>query len=155
MKLIVTTILLLAFSATYAQCPSIEELLKKRNIKDEYNLNSQSRTGVLAPEQSYEMSFIAHPGLDYRLTTILADGSQGTLNYEIFEMVVEKKVVDGKETYKKTKKVLAKSGSEALEFSSDSARKIFVNVTVNGGEKKKMSCVAVVVETKRSLRTGF
>jgi hypothetical protein len=101
------------------------------------------------------MSFIAHPGLDYRLSTILAEGSQGTLNYEVFEMVVEKKVIDGKETFKKTKKVLATSGAEALEFSSDSARKIFVNVTVNGGEKKKMSCVAVVVETKRSTRTGF
>lgn len=155
MKLIFTSILLVAFSVGFAQCPTIEYMLKKRNIKDEYNLNSQSRTGVLAPEQSYEMSFIAHPGLDYRLSTILAEGSQGTLNYEVFEMVVEKKIVDGKETYKKTKKVLATSGSEPLEFDSNVARKIFVNVTVNGGEKKKMSCVAVVVETKRSQKTGF
>ncbi|MNY13631.1 hypothetical protein D3C86_1467740 [compost metagenome] len=101
------------------------------------------------------MSFIAHEGLDYRLTTVLDEGSAGTLNYEIYELVVEKKKDGEKETFKRTKKVLATSGSEALEFTSDKSRKIFINVSISGGDKKKLACVGVLIETKRSERTGF
>lgn len=156
MKYITLLSLLMAFSFGFSQCPTIESLVKARKIKDDYSLSSQSRVGVVAPDQDYELSFIAHEGLDYRLSTILAEGSTGTLSYEIYEMVVDKKMVDGKEIYKKSKKVLATSGAEPfLEFTSDQVRKIFIKVHVTGGEKKKMSCVGVVIETKRALRTGF
>lgn len=155
MKLSITLALLFGFVFTFAQCPPVESFLKKKKEKDEYNLNSQSRVGVVDSDKSYEMSFIAHPGLDYRLTTVLGEGSAGTLNYEIYELVTEKKTEDGKEVFKKVKKVLATSGSEPLEFNSDKARKIFVNVSISGGDKKKHACVGVVIETKRTVKTGF
>lgn len=156
MKLITVLTLLMTFSIGFAQCPPVETLIKKRKIKDEYSLNSQSRVGNVAPDENYEMSFIAHPGLDYRLSTILGEGSIGTLTYEVYELVVEKRIVDGKETFKRVKRVLANSGAEPfLEFSSDQVRKIFINVHVAGGEKKKLACVGVIIETKRSVKTGF
>lgn len=139
-----------------AQCPPAEAFMKKKKSKDAYTLNSQSRSGSIASDESYEMSFIAHQGLDYRLTTILGEGSVGTLNYEIYELVVEKKTEGEKETFKRVKKVLASSGSaEALEFTSDKARKIFINVSITGGDKKKLACVGVLIETKRTEKTGF
>jgi hypothetical protein len=155
MKFILTFTLLFTFVFGFAQCPPAETFMKKKKEKDDYNLNSQSRSGAIAADESYEMSFIAHPSLDYRLSTILGEGSVGTLNYEIYEMVVEKKTEDGKEIFKKVKKVLATSGTDALEFSSDKSRKIFVNVSITGGDKKKHACVGVIIETKRTVKTGF
>lgn len=161
MKFIITSALILSFvfspiAIGIAQCPPAEAFLKKKKAKDAYTLNSQSRSGSIASDESYEMSFIAHPGLDYRLTTVLGEGSAGTLNYEIYEMVVEKKTEGDKETFKRSKKVLATSGSaEALEFSSDKSRKIFINVSITGGDKKKLACVGVLIETKRTEKTGF
>jgi hypothetical protein len=156
MKFILTSALLFGFVFSFAQCPPAESFMKKKKQKDDYNLNSQSRSGAIAADETYEMSFIAHQGLDYRLSTLLGEGSVGTLNYEIYEMVVEKKTEDGKEYFKKVKKVLASSGvAEALEFTSDKARKIFVNVSITGGDKKKLGCVAVIIETKRTQKTGF
>lgn len=160
MKLIATFTLLVGFIFApmfigIAQCPPVETFLKKKKNKDEYNLSSQSRSGAIAADESYEMSFIAHAGLDYRLTTVLGEGSVGTLNYEIYELVIEKKMEGDKEVFKKVKKVLATSGSEPLEFISDQSRKIFINVSITGGDKKKHACVGVIIETKRSVKTGF
>lgn len=161
MKFTLTLALLFCFVCVpiaigIAQCPPAEAFMKKKKTKDAYSLNSQSRSGSIASDESYEMSFIAHQGLDYRLTTVLGEGSVGTLNYEIYEMVVEKKTVGDKDTFKRTKKVLASSGSaEALEFTSDKSRKIFINVSITGGDKKKLACVGVLIETKRSEKTGF
>jgi hypothetical protein len=156
MKFTLTFALLASFVFAFAQCPPAETFMKKKKTKDAYTLNSQSRSGSIASDESYEMSFIAHQGLDYRLTTVMGEGSVGTLNYEIYELVVEKKTEGEKETFKRTKKVLATSGStEALEFTSDKSRKIFINVSVTGGDKKKLACVGVLIETKRSEKTGF
>jgi hypothetical protein len=156
MKVTLTLALLFGFIFGFAQCPPAEAFMKKKKTKDAYSLNSQSRSGSVASDESYEMSFIAHAGLDYRLTTVLGEGSTGTLNYEIYELVVEKKTEGEKETFKRTKKVLASSGSaEALEFTSDKSRKIFINVSITGGDKKKLACVGVLIETKRSEKTGF
>lgn len=155
MKISITLALLFGFVFTFAQCPPVESFLAKKKEKDDYNLNSQSRVGAIDSDKSYEMSFIAHPGLDYRLTTVLGEGSAGTLTYEIYELVVEKKMEGDKEVFKKVKKVLAASGSEPLEFVSDKARKIFVAVSINGGDKKKHACVGIVIETKRSIKKGF
>lgn len=153
---LLTSFVIVPIAIGVAQCPPAEALMKKKKTKDAYTLNSQSRSGSVASDESYEMSFIAHPGLDYRLTTVLGEGSVGTLNYEIYELVVEKKTEGEKETFKRTKKVLASSGNaEALEFTSDKSRKIFINVSITGGDKKKLACVGVLIETKRTEKTGF
>lgn len=158
MKYIVTLSLFFATVVAVAQCPTIESISKSRKKeKDDYAISSQSRTGALLGDQKYEMSFVAQVGLDYRLSTVTAEGAAGSVSYEVYEMNVEKNTEGGKEQYKKQKTVLASSaaGSGPIEFTTDKVRKIFVAVSVAGGDKKKPTCVGVLVETKRSQKTGF
>lgn len=159
MKLTATIGLFLVTIVAMAQCPTIESLSKskKKEKGDEYVVNSQSRTGALLSDENYEMSFVAQSGLDYRLSVIPVDGAAGTVSYEVYEMVVEKNADGGKQVYKKVKHVLASSsaGIDQIEFTTDKVRKIFVSVSVSGGDKKKATCVGVLVETKRSDRLGF
>lgn len=160
MKAIITTILLIGASVLNAQCPSVETIAKERpksKEKDPYSISSQSRTASLLAEQTYEMSFIAQNGMDYRLTTKQLKSAAGTISYEVYEMVVEKTEVNGKTEYKRVKHVLASSGDSgaSLEFSTDKVRKVFVSITLSGGDKKKPVCVGVLVEDKRATKIGF
>lgn len=158
MKALILTGLLLT-GAVYAQCPAPETFVKEKSkVKEAYEVNSQSRSGSVRPGETYEMSFIAQNGMDYRLSMKAANGAEGTLSYEIYEMVVEKKTVNGKTVYKRSRQVLASSGDNAstpLEFSTDKARKVFVAVTLTGGDPKKTQCVGVLIEDKKSTKLGF
>ena len=159
MKTILLTCLVLLVSISNAQCPTAESIVKgKTKTKDAYGVNSQSRAGSIKSGETYEMSFIAQEGMDYRLSTKLANAAGGTIEFEIYELIVEKKIVDGKETYKRTKHVLATSaqaGSDPIEFTTDKTRKVFVAVTLSGGDLKKPQCVGILVEDKKSTKLGF
>ncbi len=163
MKGIYTLLFVTFVGSFYAQCPAIETIHKdhlkeKSKEKPAYSVSSQSRTGNVTTDKTYEMSFIAQPGTDYRLTTKAAAGSKGSITFEIYEMDVDKKIVNGKETYKREKKVLASSesaGMGSLEFSTDKTRKIFVAVTLTGGDKNKPVCVGVLIEDKKSTKLGL
>lgn len=160
MKSILVIALSLVSAVSFAQCPTAESIVKKEKskTKDDYGVNSQSRSGSVKSGETYEMSFIAQQGMDYRLSCKLANPSAGTISVEIYEMIVEKKTVNGKETYKREKHVLASSsdtGSEPVEFVTDKTRKIFVAVTLSGGDSKKPTCVGVLVEDKKSTKLGF
>lgn len=159
MKALLLTFLVVCVSAGYAQCPTAESIVKaKSKTKDNYGVNSQSRSGSVKSGETYEMSFIAQDGMDYRLSSKLANPAAGTISFEIYEMVVEKKTVDGKEVYKRSKHVLANSneaGMEPIEFTTDKSRKIFVAVSLSGGDPKKPTCVGVLVEDKKSTKLGF
>jgi hypothetical protein len=158
MKTIILTCLVVLASSTYAQCPTAESFVKDRKNKDAYGVSSQSRSGSVKSGETYEMAFIAQQGMDYRLTSKLANPSEGTIAYEVYELIVEKKIVDGKETFKRVKHVLATSGeagAQALEFTTDKTRKIYVAVTLTGGDAKKVHCVGILVEDKKTAKLGF
>lgn len=157
MRTLVLTFLLAFGTTTFAQCPAAESFVKDKRTKDAYGVNSQSRSGSVKPGETYEMSFIAQDGMDYRLTSKTAVAMSGSISYEVYEMVVEKRTVNGKEMYKRVKHTLAASedGSQALEFTTDKTRKIYVAVTVSGGDPKKPYCVGVLVEDKKSTKLGF
>lgn len=161
MKGIYALVIFSLFTTVYAQCPDIETIHKEHlkttsKEKPKYYVSSQSRTGYLASDKTYEMSFVAQPGNDYRLTTKLAAGASGSLNIEVYEFTNDKKVVNGTVSYKQEKKTLTTSdGSQSIEFSTDKVRKIFVAVTLTGGDKKKPSCVGVLIEDKKSTKLGL
>ncbi len=162
MKTVISTLLVsLLALVIYAQCPTAEIIAKdkaKAKEKDGYAVSSQSRSASITSDETYEMSFIAQPGFDYRLTTKAQFGSSGTISYEVYEMVVEKKTEGGKEAYKRVRKTLASSdqtGGQPLEFTTNETRKVFVSVKMSGGDKKKPVCIGVLVETKRSTKLGF
>jgi len=146
-------------TAMYAQCPAPEKIVKPEKSKEKvsYSVNSQSRSGSIKPGETYEMSFIAQDGMDFRLSTALSNPSAGTLTFEVYEMVVEKHTENGKVVHKRVKHVLATPDQAAnpIEFSTDKSRKIFVAVTLSGGDSKKPQCVGVLVEDKRAVKLGF
>lgn len=163
MKGIYALLIFSIFTTVNAQCPDIETIHKdhlKKVAKEtpKFYVSSQSRTGYVTTDKTYEMSFIAQPGNDYRLTTKAAAGSAGSISYEIYELDVTKKTENGKDTYKREKKTLASSastGTGSLEFSTDKTRKIFVAVTLSGGDKNKPVCVGVLIEDKKSTKLGL
>jgi hypothetical protein len=161
MKGIFALLIFSVFTSVYAQCPDIETIHKahlkeKSKEKPKFYVSSQSRTGYITSDKTYEMSFVAQPGNDYRLTTKLSEGGSGTISCEIYELANDKKTVNGTDSYKREKKVLAKSSdAESLEFSTDKTRKIFVAVTLTGGDKKKPTCIGVLVEDKKSTKLGL
>ena len=159
MKKLLFTLVVVAATAVNAQCPTVESIVRgKEKSKDNYNVSAQSRTASILPGKEYEMSFIAQPGMDYRLAAKLAPGGTGTITYEVYELTIEKKTEGGKTVYDRKKHVLATSGdaqSGALEFSTDKARKIFVSVSLSGGDKKNPECVGVMIEDKKSTKIGF
>jgi len=154
MKSVILTCLIVLASSAYAQCPTSESIVKGKNkTKDTYSVSSQSRAGAVKPGETYEMAFIAQAGMDYRLSAKAAEG--GTITYEVYETYVEKKVVDGKDVFKRVKKVLSGSGAEAIEFTTDKTRKIYVSVTLTGGDAKKIECVGVLIEDKKTTKLGL
>ena len=159
MKALLLTFLVVCVSAGYAQCPTAESIVKEKSkTKDSYGVNSQSRSGSVKSGETYEMSFIAQDGMDYRLSSKLSNPSAGSISIEVYEMIVEKKTVDGKEVYKRVKHVLAtsnESGGKGIEFTTDKSRKMFVAVTLSGGDPKKPVCVGVLVEDKKTTKLGF
>jgi hypothetical protein len=155
MRSVIATVLLAAGTISYAQCPAPATFIKEKKNKDAFMVSSQSRSAAVKPGQTYEHAFIAQPGMDYRLSVALQDPSAGTLSYEVYELSVEKKMENGKDVYKKSKKVLAGSASESLEFNTDKIRKIYVAVSLSGGDQKNAECVGVLIEDKKSTRLGF
>lgn len=160
MKSFLITIGLFCSALVSAQCPQADVIAKNRpktKEKNPYEISSQSRSASLVPEGTYEMSFIAQNGMDYRITTKALKEGGGTISYEVYELVVEKQTTDGKIEYKRVKHVLASSdnATESLEFNTDKVRKIFVSISLSGGDKKKPVCVGVLVEDKRSTKIGF
>ena len=161
MKTIFTSAFIIFFSFTFAQCPAPEVMLKERpktKVKDPYSVNSQSRSGSVTSDSRFEMSFIAQQGMDYRLTTKPLKGAVGSVSYEVYEMVVEKKMENNTEVFKRVKRVLASSndaGADPLEFTTDKTRKVFVSMSLTGGDKKKPVCVGILLEDKRATKLGF
>jgi len=153
-KIFAVLLMVMTGSVVFGQCPSAEKMGKG---KGGYGVNSQSKTGALLTGQSYEMSFIAQEGMDYRITvgTIVPD--RGEVSFEVYEMVSEK---DDNGAYKKVKKVIISSAdaeSNTVEFITDKARKLMISVSYEGSddESKKPECVAVLIEDKKTTKIGY
>lgn len=140
----------------FAQCPPADKVVKAvTKIKSPYGVNSQSKTGALISGQSYDMSFIAQDNYDYRITVGTLNPNEGTVTFEVYEMVSEK---DENGQYKKVKKVIISSEdaeSNTVEFTTDKARKLMINVTFDDAEDQKPHCVAVLIEDKKTTKIGL
>ncbi|MCE3297220.1 MAG: hypothetical protein K0R65_2934 [Crocinitomicaceae bacterium] len=155
---VIGLIVALTISNVWAQCPAPEKMVKASSkSKETWGVNSQSKAGALITGQSYEMSFIAQPDYDYRITTGTANADKGEVSFEVYEMISEK---DDKGQYKKVKKVLISSAdaeSKTVEFTTDKGRKLMISVTFEGSDEdnKKPECVAVLIEDKKTTKIGY
>lgn len=159
MKKIVLLAALTLMNSMIAQCPAASSfVITKQSKKDPYSVNSNSRTASLLSGNTYELSFIAQNGMDYRFSVACLNPGAGTVSYELYEMVTEKTEKDGKTEYKKVKKTIGTSADAAagvIELVSDKSRKIFIKVTLEGGNPKKPECVGVLIENKFTTKIGF
>ncbi len=159
MKKISFILTLSLFNGLTAQCPASSSFVSvKQQKKDGYSVNSNSRTASLLSGNIYELSFIAQEGMDYRFSSATLNLGAGTVAFELYEMVTEKKDVNGKTEYKKVKKTIGTSADAqggTLELISDKTRKIFIKVTLDGGNPKKPECVGVLIENKFTTKIGF
>lgn len=142
-------------NVTIGQCPTPEKLKVVSKTKGTFGVNSQSKTGSLMSGQSYEMSFIAQDGYDYRVTAGTIVSGKGNVSFEIYEMISEK---DDAGKYVKSKKVIISSEeaeSNTLEFTTDKARKLMIKVNYEEGDEKKPECVGVLIEDKKTTKIGL
>lgn len=142
-------------NVTIGQCPTPEKLKVVSKTKGTFGVNSQSKTGSLMSGQSYEMSFIAQDGYDYRVTAGTIVSGKGSVSFEIYEMISEK---DDSGKYVKSKKVIISSEeaeSNTLEFTTDKARKLMIKVNYEEGDEKKPECVGVLIEDKKTTKIGL
>ncbi|MFN5416401.1 MAG: hypothetical protein ACK5B9_05045 [Flavobacteriia bacterium] len=149
-------LLLFIGNYSFGQCPPAEKMIKAAaKTKSAYGVNSQSKTGALISGQSYDMAFIAQDNYDYRITVGTMDSKEGTVSFEVYEMITEK---DANGKYAKVKKVIISSEeaeSNTVEFITDKARKLMINVRFDDAEDQKPHCVAVLIEDKKTTKIGL
>lgn len=145
-----------------SQCPPPSQLIKL-DKKAGWNESSQSKSGALQAGESYEYSFIAQRGLEYRITALGGGTDQINMNnveFRLYSNEVERIQVEGKTVYKRLEKEIFNSessdqGSQWI-FSTSQTRKLTMKVNiVNTAKPDAIQCVAVCVETRRSTALGF
>ncbi|TNE53025.1 MAG: hypothetical protein EP338_13350 [Bacteroidetes bacterium] len=152
LKLILTVAL--SGSFIYAQCPLPEKIVKSTSSrKSNYRVSTQSKSGALKPGGTYEMSFVARSGFDYKISSDALNDEVSIISFEIFEMVTRK---NEKNQYKRMKHVISKTdGKEPVEFATDKTRKIMIKVTLEALPTDDPQCMAVLIEHKKSTKIGL
>lgn len=137
----------------YAQCPTPEKIVKSTSKRDTYRPSTQSKSGALKPGGTYEMSFVARSGYDYKISCGAEDKNVNVVGFEIYEMITRR---DDKGNYKRVKNTISVSdGIEAIEFATDKSRKMMIKVTLEALESDKPQCMAVLIEHKKSVKLGL
>lgn len=150
-----------ASTLSFSQCPSPSQLVKL-DKKTGWNESSQSKSGALQAGEVYEYAFIAQRGLEYRITALggADDINMNNVEFKLYSNEVDKIEVDGKPVYKRLEKEVYNSeasdmGSQWI-FSTSQTRKLTMKVhIVNTVKPEAIQCVAVYVETRRSIPLGF
>lgn len=144
-----------------SQCPPPGSVMKA-DIKAGWGPNSQSKSGPLQAGETYEYTFIAQKGLEYRLTALggLNNIRVDNVEFELYDTEVQKVVQDGKPVYKRMKKMIFDSKSEEsgsqVVFSSPKTRKLTLEVSVvNNEAPNAVQCVVVFVETRKATQLGL
>ena len=156
MKLRSLIILILMNFTAQAQCPPAERFVKNKDDKLGFDKNSQSRSAYIRSGEIFETVFICQGGYDYRFTLDTYDKKGGNLKYEVYEMVINKVIENGKSQYRKEKNVLYSSmDSTPIVVSTEDSRKIYIKLLLESGNKEAIECTGILVEYKRALKIGF
>ena len=153
---------LMGNACVVAQCPTPSEFIKS-NGNDGWHLNSQSRSGSFRVGESYEITFIAQRGMDYRISA--ASGTEKHLAEEhielhLFDTKVEKIEENGKEVYKRMRVDLFEGMGiderSNMSITTPQPRKLTIKVTVKDAiDVDVIQCVVVQIESRRSQKLGF
>jgi hypothetical protein len=156
MKKIIYTLLACTIINASAQCPKASSFVAiKEQKKDGFAVSAISRSASLVSGTSYELSFVAQGGMNYRVSAETLTPNTGTVSYSIYEMVLKK---NDQGVSKKVKSVLGTSADAVggvIEIKSDKTKKLFISISLQDGNSKKAECVGVLVENKISAKEGF
>jgi hypothetical protein len=144
-----------------AQCTKPNQVMKA-DKKNGWSENSQSKSGALAPGDTYEYNFIVQRGIDYRITTLggKTELTKGNVEFKIYDSQVQRVEVNGEMIYKRFETIVFDSrnpgNTEELIFNSPQTRKLTMRVeVVADGQPNDVHCVVVFVETRRSEKLGL
>jgi hypothetical protein len=156
----ILTVVSITWSAN-GQCPTPNQVMKA-DTKNGWYENSQSKSGALAPGDTYEYNFIVQRGIDYRITTLggKTELTKGNVEFKIYDTQVQRVEVNGDMVYKRFETIVFDSrnpeNTEELIFNSPKTRKLTMRVEVVAeGQPNDVHCVVVFVETKRSEKFGL
>ena len=125
----------------------------KSGGKDKYFLSKQSKSGALLPGGSYEMTLNITEGFDYKITSGIDSKDKMPIPFEIFEMVADKSQDAG---FKKVKKIINTSDGELpIEIRGQKTNIYTIKVFFPPSESEDPSCVAILIEDRKSTKIGF
>ena len=164
-------------TAANAQCKNTHTYCNLGKDKG-FKINNQSKSGVIAKGEEYEVSIIVYKDVDYRIAFCSDDEElEGKIEFEIYEILTEKRYDEKKkkDMYVKVPNFLVKSKElvgddgamvQELEFNSTKTRKLYIKIYVpegasEGGKRRKglgssdSICMGILVQHQKGLKMGF
>lgn len=161
LKKLIVVLFVFAINLSFAQCPAISDL-DLSDGKDKWVESAQSRTETLKMGESFEMTFIAQRGMDYRIRVLSGaeDLEMKNASVRIYDTDIEKSKVDGTVSYKRTQKKVYDSNSipenKEVILTTPKTRKLTVKSTTRKSDNaEKPQCIIVYIESRRSQKLGI
>jgi len=156
----------------FAQCQKTHLLAQDQFGKADrgqgWLLNNQSRSGAFEKGKSYEMSFIAYEGYEYRLATCTDVESAAQVDFELaHDVIVRVKDGDGHMSIKRQRETFFDNSEEGKEqfvvFTTEKTQKFYVTVSVpatGSSSDRKLTntdrvCMGVAIYHRKTERLGF
>jgi hypothetical protein len=144
-----------------AQCPS-PIMVFRPEPKSGWGLSSQSKSGALMTGETYEFTFIAQRGMEYRISSVGGSNelTKDKVQFRVSDTQVNRVIQDGQEVFKRSNVVIfdskSTSGDEECVIVTPKTRKLTVTVNVVGTENPKdIQCAVVFVESRRAQTIGL
>ena len=156
----------------FAQCRNTHYLAQAQFGKEDrgqgWLLNNQSRSGAFEKGKSYEMSFIAYEGFEYRLATCTDVESADQVNFELaHDVIVRVKDGSGHTNIKRQRETIFDNTAEGMEqfvvFTTEKTQKFYVTVSVpatGSSSDRKLTntdrvCMGVAIYHRKTEQLGF
>jgi len=156
----------------FAQCQKTHLLAQGQFGKEDkgqfWNLNNQSKSGAFEKGKTYEMTFIAYEGYEYRVATTTDVESAANVNFELaHDVIVRVKDGNGRTDMKRQRETIFDNTAEGMEqyvvFSTDKTQKFYVTVSVpatGSSSDRKLTntdrvCMGVAIFHRKTERLGF
>jgi hypothetical protein len=144
-----------------AQCPS-PNVVFKPETKAGWGANSQSKSGALLTGETYEFTFIAQRGMEYRITAVGGAGNwtKENVQFTVSDSEVQKVMQDGQEVFRRFNTVVFDSRTAGPDdqcvIATSKTRKLTVTVNLIGTERPKdVQCAVVFIENRRTQQLGL
>ncbi len=127
----------------------------KNNKNEEWQYNSQSRSGLFSQGMSSKIRCVIYKGMDYRMSLCAETALGDKLNFKIYDAKTNELLFDN----------ASADNTQVFEFQSATTRAIIIEVFVPEGateasgnnnlKAKDAACVGLLIEHKKTQIQGF